>query len=80
MTSEPTLMRAINGFKIANTKYQNKKITEQAFIVKSQSSSKQYVVSDVMGSDNWHCECPDHTYRHVTCKHMFAVQAFIQSH
>jgi len=26
----------------------------------------------------WHCECPDHTYRHVKCKHLFAVE-FSQS-
>ena len=26
------------------------------------------------GADGWLCECPDHVYRHVECKHIFAVE------
>jgi putative transposase len=25
-------------------------------------------------SGEWFCECPDHVYRHVKCKHIFAVE------
>ncbi len=25
-------------------------------------------------SDEWFCECPDHVYRHVKCKHIYAVE------
>ncbi len=79
MTTVQTInLRAIKGLVIANTKYQIKKIAEMAYIVKSQSSPKKYAVINVSG--DWHCECPDHTYRHAICKHIFAVQDFIENH
>jgi len=78
LVQQTSTIRAVKGFIIANTRYQIKKITSIEYIVKSQSSLKKYAVSKDMG--NWHCECPDHTYRRVTCKHIFAVQAFIETH
>ena len=47
-------------------------IEENFYTVKSQSGNGEYVIFQVNGE--LHCECPDHTYRHVKCKHLFAVE------
>ncbi|MDE1819079.1 MAG: DDE-type integrase/transposase/recombinase [Thaumarchaeota archaeon] len=45
---------------------------EHTYKVKSQSSNKEYsVVSTEAG---WNCSCPDHTFRHICCKHIHAVE------
>src|SRR5581483_8271305 len=47
-------------------------LNEMTYKVKSQSdTSKWYMVVQTEGA--WTCECPDSTYRHVTCKHIHAV-------
>jgi hypothetical protein len=76
MSTQTINLRAIKGLLIANKKYQIKKVTECKYLVKSQSTNKQYVVINVLGK--WSCSCPDHTYRTVICKHMIAVQMHIQ--
>ena len=41
------------------------------YVVKSQSGNGEYVVAKVCRE--FVCECPDNKYRHVKCKHIFAV-------
>jgi transposase-like protein len=63
--------RQEKGIEIAN-KNQLTRIDEHTYKVKSQSSDKEYsVVSTEAG---WNCNCPDHTYRHICCKHIHAVE------
>ncbi len=40
--------------------------------VHSQSGNGDYTV--FVSEDEWHCECPDHQYRGVKCKHIWAVE------
>ena len=47
-------------------------IEENFYTVKSQSGKGEYAIYRVDGE--WHCECPDHTYRHVKCKHLYALE------
>ena len=47
-------------------------IDENFYTVKSQSGNGEYAIYQVDGE--WHCECPDHTYRHLKCKHLFAFE------
>ena len=67
-------VREERGLVIVQTKEsQVSQIEENFYTVKSQSGSgKEYAIYQVDGE--WHCECPDHTYRHVKCKHLFAVE------
>jgi putative transposase len=49
-----------------------KRINKFTYVVKSQSNGSSYNVhSTELG---WRCDCPDHTYRGVKCKHIFAVE------
>ena len=41
------------------------------FEVPSQTNDTVYLVSQRRG--NWFCTCPDHQYRHTTCKHIHSV-------
>src|SRR5271157_3370392 len=42
------------------------------YTVQSQNGNGEYAVS--MVDKEWICECPDNKYRHVKCKHIFAVE------
>src|SRR3990170_3146128 len=46
-------------------------VDEHAYLVKSQSRKIEYDVLN--GSLGWMCSCPDHIYRGVKCKHIWAV-------
>lgn len=74
MTQQTTTLRALNGFIIANTNLQVEKNGEDVYTVKSQSSQKEYTITKVLGS--WKCECADHTFRNVKCKHICAIEFF----
>jgi transposase-like protein len=64
--------REQRGLEISKLPNQIKRIDSNTYTVKSQSNSREYHLSkDVNG---WKCECPDHVYRHVKCKHIFAVE------
>ncbi len=41
------------------------------FEIPSQTNNKKYIVS--MHAGTWSCTCPDHQFRHVSCKHIHAV-------
>jgi transposase-like protein len=76
MTETETLAREEKGMTIARADDQVKRINTDTYFVKSQSNQGQYCVSK--NTEGWRCECPDHVYRHVKCKHIFAVE-FSQS-
>jgi len=44
------------------------------FEVRSQSGNGRYVITNGKG---WDCTCPDHVYRKVMCKHIFAVKFWL---
>ena len=48
--------------------------TSGSYLVGSQGTQDAYLVH----RGPWHCECPDHTHRGVTCKHILAVQLTIK--
>jgi transposase-like protein len=73
MTAQTSISnREQRGLEIAKMNNQIKRIDAQNYVVKSQSSDSEYCVSK--SPDGWKCECPDHVYRHVKCKHIFAVE------
>jgi len=64
--------REQRGYAISNSKGNVKRINDEAYKVKSQSSKGFYdILKTVQG---WMCSCPDHTYRNVKCKHIWAVE------
>ncbi len=64
--------RQERGLAIANLPDQIRRIDEDEYRVKSQSGNGDYEV--YLGEFGWVCSCPDHIYRHVKCKHIFAVE------
>jgi putative transposase len=66
------------GLDIANIIGAVKRISESVYRVKSQNGNGDY---DVSSTDlGWVCSCPDHTYRGVKCKHIFAVEISFAIH
>ena len=65
--------RQLRGLEIAK-KHGNhvKRIDDLNYEVLSQSGNGNYLVSKT--EDGWICECPDHRFRRVKCKHIFAVE------
>jgi len=64
--------REQRGLEIANLSNQVKRVDDCAYQVRSQSGNGEYVVlNSEMG---WICSCPDHIYRGVKCKHIYAVE------
>jgi transposase-like protein len=64
--------RVMRGEEIAKLDGQISRLDDQTYQVKSQSGSGLYtVVHQVKG---WRCSCPDHIYREVRCKHIWAVE------
>lgn len=68
--------REQRGEAIARLSNQINRIDENTYTVKSQSHDGEYYIAKVCGE--WLCECPDNKYRHVKCKHVYAVE-FSQS-
>ena len=64
--------REQRGEQIANSKGQVKRLSEEAYKVKSQIGNGVYDVLKTV--EGWMCSCPDHTYRNVKCKHIWAVE------
>jgi putative transposase len=48
------------------------RISEKSYIVNSQSGNGSYNVN--ANELGWNCSCPDHVYRGVKCKHVYAVE------
>lgn len=65
-------LREIRGRAIAERDSQINRVDEYAYKVNSQSG---YGLYDVLSAElGWLCECPDHIYRDVKCKHIWAVE------
>lgn len=64
--------REERGKLIAQAEGQPFLITNGSYRVKSQSVERYYNVRNT--PIGWKCNCPDHTYRGVKCKHIWAVQ------
>lgn len=48
------------------------RVSDYHYHVHSQTTNRDY---DVIKSDGiWHCDCPDHRFRHVCCKHIHAIE------
>jgi transposase-like protein len=67
-----TTTREERGEAIAKLSNQIQRVDEQIYTVKSQFGNGEYCVTKVCGE--WICECPDNKYRHVKCKHIFAIE------
>jgi len=66
-------LREERGLKIVNNKDgQVKRIDDSTYEVLSQSGNGVYLVSKL--EDGWVCECPDHQFRGLKCKHAYAVE------
>ncbi len=48
------------------------RVSDYHYHVKSQTTKREYDV--IKTNDKWICNCPDHIYRHVCCKHIHAVE------
>ena len=51
-------------------------LTSGSFLVGSQSDTRAAHL--VTRHHGWHCDCADHTYRAVTCKHVLAAQITVR--
>jgi len=68
----PEDSRAARGRVIAEAPNQITRVFDNFYKVKSQSSNGEYeVIRDLAG---WSCSCPDHEYRGMKCKHIWAVE------
>ncbi len=66
-----TLTRTEKAYKITFQPGAIKRLDEHTYSVQSQSGNGSYtVISTEFG---WKCSCPDHQYRHLTCKHIIAI-------
>jgi len=65
--------REQRGLEIANKKEsQIARVDFAIYRVRSQSRNGEYAVC--LSEDEWICECPDHRFRGVKCKHIWAVE------
>ena len=65
-------VRELRGLEIAKSKEcQITRFDASTYKVLSQSGNGEYAVC--LSEDEWRCECPDHRFRGVKCKHIWAV-------
>jgi len=70
-------LREERGLEIFNSNRSHiKSVNAFSFSVLSQSGNGKYSVSKVDGE--WVCECPDHKFRGLKCKHAWAVEISIK--
>ncbi|MGQ0605949.1 MAG: hypothetical protein ACT4OD_03210 [Candidatus Nitrosotenuis sp.] len=68
--------RQNKGQEIANKPNQVTRIDDSHYKVKSQTVDTEY---DIVATEKgWICSCPDHTFRHLCCKHIHAVEVSIE--
>jgi len=63
--------RVLRGAQIIEKGIEPKQLSQNRFEIPSQSKDLNYIVTCYANS--WSCTCPDHQFRHVTCKHIHAV-------
>ena len=66
--------REMRGRAIAEKPNQIMRLDERFYRVASQNGHGMYNVIKKKESTGWLCDCLDFTYRHVQCKHIWAVQ------
>jgi transposase-like protein len=71
-TSKPRIMR---GYAILAKGDQPRPLGNNTYLVPSQSGNGDYHV--IHHNSEWRCECPDHYYRKVECKHIHAVKFWL---
>lgn len=64
--------RQRRGKAIYESSNQIKRLGSETYRVKSQNGNGDYEV--LKTEAGWMCSCPDHTYRRVQCKHIWAVE------
>ena len=64
--------RQKRGQVIATAKRSINRYNESRYLVKSQSGNGKYKV--ILTKLGWTCSCPDHKFRGVKCKHIYAVE------
>src|SRR5208282_4766111 len=64
--------REVKGKEIAEAPNQVKRLSDYSYHVRSQTGEGFYRV--VNKKFKWSCECPDHEYRALDCKHIWAVR------
>jgi len=64
--------RQRRGKAIYEANNQIKRLGSQFYRVKSQNGNGDYEI--IKTESGWMCCCPDHTFRHVKCKHIWAVE------
>jgi len=72
LTTEQINAREERGKTIASLSGQVKILEDSTYKVKSQAGKGTYEI--LKTSIGWMCSCPDHIYRHVKCKHIYAVE------
>jgi transposase-like protein len=72
MTTQLTTTRQERGQTIAQHNDQIKRIDDNFYTVQSQSGNGEYAITKV--DHEWICECADNKYRHIKCKHLYAVE------
>jgi len=72
MIAQLITTREERGQTIAQAQNQIHHIDEAFYTVHSQSGNGEYAVTKV--DQEWICECPDNKYRHVKCKHIYAIE------
>jgi putative transposase len=63
----------MRGQEIAKVEGQIKRLDDSTYQVNSQAGHGLYTVVNG-GKHGWRCSCPDHIYREVKCKHIWAVE------
>ena len=69
---EPRILR---GYEILMNGDEPKQLDDSTFQVSSQSGNGVYLVSII--DEEWRCECPDHMYWGVECKHIHSVKFWL---
>jgi transposase-like protein len=64
--------REMKGSTIAHLDGQIRRVQDSLYLVKSQSGHGKYDV--LFTGKDWSCSCPDHEFRGVKCKHIWAVE------
>jgi transposase-like protein len=72
MSKQIIATREERGKVIARMQNQITRIDAETYLVKSQSQNGEYCVCS--NGERWECGCPDHRFRGVKCKHVWAVE------
>ena len=72
MSGEDCDSGELRGLAILARGNQIRRISSTHYRVRSQNGNRWYDV--LRTEDGWRCSCPDHTYRKVKCKHIYAVE------